>query len=634
MVGDRLYVNSLASRETRDLGFYTLKQLVLEDTTHLLASTFDWAGDGFLNDTFGMVPNLLVIQDASRVTGGASNAAGNAAGNAASNAIGAQTLSAIPTMSQTNKNWHRLSIKPIRGIQHSKIILLRCEKGLRVIIAGSNFNKQWSVDRDVFWCQDFYNGEPHAHSRRQSRPCSTFEDDLSRFLRNFNLATSTPSTSVYENMLSSTLDNIDFTTSKASLVQSFPLTKTNDDNRDSGVYSLARAVKQQGGMESKTVDMFVTSGSMGNISPAFLLTMKAAMAGAAIERLDEGAEAPPSWDDVTGTFVLWPSCETALKLNPYSVLCCGRALPREHWREIPESAKDRIFFDAPPNPSEPLDDNESVPPGFCPVVHGKCILAVGREQGESLVYCGSHNFSKNAFGLPCEKYSAMNVELGVVLRSTDEIVGQSFVDCFPCELPSVEQRKKTARQRKYFFPASGTSSLLEQMKDLRGHAETVEAEAENPGAREGEMTRNLFQPVYDGLKEYLTKWSVAPSRDGCGDSTISFCPVRKRRRAGAGTVDGWEEALAFGDFPVAGSVVLTTDGVGELDVEVQGRSIGRVPDTLRDLFASAFEGEIAELPVMVVEMKRVLQAGVNAVSEFEFVVEIREEEFGCHNNGG
>jgi len=33
-------------------------------------------------------------------------------------------------------------------------------------------------------------------------------------------------------------------------------------------------------------------------------------------------------------------------------------------------------------------------------------------------------------------------------------------------------------------------------------------------------------------------------------------------------------------------------------------------------------------------MKRVLQAGVNAVSEFEFVVEIREEEFGCHNNGG
>ena len=213
-------------------------------------------------------------------------------------------------------------------------------------------------------------------------------------------------------MFGSVLDNVDFSAALASLVQTFPQTKANGDGRASGAESLAKAVRQRGGGgKLDGLEVYATAGSIGNLSPEFMLQMKTAMRGTSsllssfssppfpsvVSSSNHLPSRPPSWADITNIRVLWPSCGTGLLLNPPSLLGSGRAIPRDQWRTLPQDAKDRLFFDASPNPQHASPDNRGIWPGYRAVNHGKAILAVSST--DSVIYVGSHNFSKNAFGL-------------------------------------------------------------------------------------------------------------------------------------------------------------------------------------------------------------------------------------------
>ena len=185
MLGSTVYRNSLSpSLEPLSSNFYTLPSLIMPGTTHVLATSFNRPSPSYLRRTFASVSNLLVIQDDSKTT--------------FAHQIGDQHLTPIQSPLQSDEDlWHYLFLKPNTGIQHAKLTLLRSPAGLRVIIAGSNLGEQWSVDRDVFWCQDFPHLPPGVRPASPKRKSNTFQEDLVAFLRHFNLSTSTTSDNRY-----------------------------------------------------------------------------------------------------------------------------------------------------------------------------------------------------------------------------------------------------------------------------------------------------------------------------------------------------------------------------------------------------------------------------------------------------
>ena len=129
---------------------------------------------------------------------------------------------------------------------------------------------------------------------------------------------------------------------------------------------------------------------------------------------------------------LWPSTVTAQSMLPSGVINSLRNIPMKYWETIPSEARRRIFHDATPNtPSSGFGINER----RChPVVHGKIIYATPRRANgpgfPSVVYVGSHNFSRAAWGEGAK--GPRNIEFGVVLATNDRATRMEWEQRFPC----------------------------------------------------------------------------------------------------------------------------------------------------------------------------------------------------------
>lgn len=129
---------------------------------------------------------------------------------------------------------------------------------------------------------------------------------------------------------------------------------------------------------------------------------------------------------------LWPSTVTAQSMLPSGVINSLRNIPMKYWETIPSEARRRIFHDAAPNtPSSGFGINERK----ChPVVHGKIIYATPRRANgpgfPSVVYVGSHNFSRAAWGEGAK--GPRNIEFGVVLATNDRAMKMEWEQRFPC----------------------------------------------------------------------------------------------------------------------------------------------------------------------------------------------------------
>ncbi|CAB9524441.1 unknown protein [Seminavis robusta] len=145
------------------------------------------------------------------------------------------------------------------------------------------------------------------------------------------------------------------------------------------------------------------------------------------------SEDTATWEQVDDRVkCLWPSVELAAQ-SDLTGLRCIRPLPAYHWnKNIPVQSRTKIFGNASPNPPNSklykhgLSTHEQHL-ALAPTTHGKFLFNT-----EGVLYVGSHNFSRAAWGLG----DAMpkNVELGVVMVSSKFDRIQAWVERLPCRL--------------------------------------------------------------------------------------------------------------------------------------------------------------------------------------------------------
>ena len=185
-----------------------------------------------------------------------------------------------------------------------------------------------------------------------------------------------------------------------------------------------------------------------------------------------------------------------------SVISTGRFMKLDYWRQnVPPAVKDALFFDARPNPHRPRRRAYATHAKVCfadtlgCAARGAMAGAVGGGGGglggglgggtgsgggdddddddgrtlASVIYVGSHNFSKNAWG--CDGKTPGNVELGVVLGTRDPALRDEWASRLPCELPDAEELSRTCAARLY-FPATGFGGLRELLQ--KGKCEQAE----------------------------------------------------------------------------------------------------------------------------------------------------------------
>ncbi len=70
----------------------------------------------------------------------------------------------------------------------------------------------------------------------------------------------------------------------------------------------------------------------------------------------------------------------------------------------------------------------------------------------SVLYLGSHNFSKAAWGVAGNQPT--NVEVGVVLVTTSASIDQQWRDCLPCSLPG-----EFDESPEYYVPAKASETV-------------------------------------------------------------------------------------------------------------------------------------------------------------------------------
>jgi hypothetical protein len=185
------------------------------------------------------------------------------------------------------------------------------------------------------------------------------------------------------------------------------------------------------------------SGSLGDLSQQFIQDMLLAMCGLC----GTSAEA------IGQACILYPSCTTAVGMDLRGLTSSLRSIAPKVYDSYPTHMVDRHFFDAPPNPPHAQPDS-----GCSCVAHGKAILVRG--SSFSVVYVGSHNLSKSAWGL--KKAQAKSIELGVLLVSRDPELRQQWVQRLPCSLPTTKETWTSARERQY-RPATVPTSIRDGM---------------------------------------------------------------------------------------------------------------------------------------------------------------------------
>jgi len=392
---------------------------------------------------------------------------------------------------RTIPDWHRIAARPSTGGSlHSKILLFRTAQGLRVVVTGSNLCPQWRADRDCLWVQDFDKRRPHKAAFR-SPP--HFERHLRSFVHDVSKCQSSKDDVYVQDFISQLFNDIDFSTANAELVYSFPRSKNEDDfDKLAGGYPmLAKCVER---LRSKdeyaqpdTDDenecysdpkdpsdkysglnvIYATAGSFGDVSPVFLRQMYHVMSSGNVPHVNAKE---PSWEEVPSAMkCLWPSTVTAQSMLPSGVINSLRNIPMKYWETIPPEARRRIFHDASPNtPTSGFGINERQ----ChPVVHGKVIYATPRIANgrglPSIVYVGSHNFSRAAWGEGIK--GPRNIELGVVLATNERATRMEWEQRFPC---TVIPHNAIRPPNDPYLPASAHKGI--RMEWERGDAKRAE----------------------------------------------------------------------------------------------------------------------------------------------------------------
>ena len=435
--GRTILRNRVHADESLEDGHVSLSNLILPSCTSALVTTFESPDPNWVDSIFYDIPKLIVIRpDLEKLRN-----------------VGDAKMTPMMMFPKQRPEWFFVSCKPhTNGCLHGKVLLFRSNKGLRVIISGNNFYEyQVENERDCFWAQDFavHNHEKDRKNHYQGAN-QEFSNRLVSFLTDMSRCREYIDQQLVQVRLDALFGGIDLTTARARLVYSFP--RTRDSKESSGGWmQLAGAVRDllrdydtdkdiDSANQEESYPLYAMSGSFGDVKPDFLHQMKWAMQGE-----ETNASSHISWENIKGIRCLMPSQETARTINP---VWNGRPMKFSHWEKIPEEAKRRIFFDAVPNPSETAL-------GYHPFSHCKALYtasAVGVRNKTAVVYVGSHNFSRAAWGIRGEM--PKNVEIGVVLSTTNQVMSREWQDRLPYSLPNASLSSST------YVPA--TTEMIEK----------------------------------------------------------------------------------------------------------------------------------------------------------------------------
>ena len=202
--------------------------------------------------------------------------------------------------------------------------------------------------------------------------------------------------------------------------------------------------------ETSKSSLYATSGSMGNLEPYFIWQMQQAMRGIVVN--PNSNPTTFSWNHVHNQLkCFWPSVELGLQSDIIG-LHCLRHIPKYHIDKIPKQSFHKMFHDAIPNPTTTKISSSSTSfPAllsnllngastnsshqeeeyYYPTTHGKFMLR------QHVLYVGSHNFSRAAWGLRGSQ--PKNVELGVILVSNDKEQQRRWIERLPCQLVSQDE---------------------------------------------------------------------------------------------------------------------------------------------------------------------------------------------------
>jgi hypothetical protein len=504
--GRSIYRNSLHPGETLQDGHVTISNLVLPGTKSALCTTFAGANPAWLETFLDGVDDLIVVCHDVRqqVKSGVEDM--NSSGVEDMNSRGVEDIDSSPRvigdaqvicMDQDQRpGWYILLMKPhTGGCLHAKLLLFRSELGLRVVVCGSNlYRTQWESDRDCLWVQDFICSTQYIDDDDDDDDSSTatnnsFEPCLRTFLKDLTKCRTERDQKLLATRLKDVFNGVNFETASARLVFSFPRPLTSKQSRGGwrllaqSVYILLRKHTDDSqdfdSANHRAVPELVhaMAGSMGNIKPDFIIQMHEAMHGidnpvskkkkkkktgmrVSVETAphqDTDKITDTDWDQVEdlGLRCLWPSRQTALSMHFQSIIGSMRAIPLSFWKTIKEKAKRNIFFDASPNPTV-----MGLPHLAChPVSHAKVIIKTGGD-GIGVVYVGSHNFSKSAWGL--RGTMPRNLELGVVLVSQSTSLTQEWCSRLPCLLPEANAQSPST-----YVPASAHTGILDAYREGR-----------------------------------------------------------------------------------------------------------------------------------------------------------------------
>jgi len=486
--GDQIYRNRIANAEPAELaesGHYSIEELVLPNCTSALCTTFSAGNPAWLQQVFANVDRLLVMKpppksmsDNTNTSLGLGPTIGNAKVSQMERRSQEMTAGTEKSVFLPITDWFWVQARPnTGGCLHAKVMLFRSSLGLRVVICGGNLRRwQWMQHRDCFFVQDF----PVAD--RDDRV--GFGDELFAFFTQVTRCETISDQNMVTARINEVFDKVDFSAARAKLVISFPRTKTETETGLSagGWKHLSIAVHDAlvasgMGERDENIDsqnsqptenmagglpniVYSNSGSMGNIQPDFLLQMYQAMNGK-----QEPAPRSTTWEDVVQRVrCMWPSIATACKTDLLGLKGCSRHIPRCSLNDIKRCYRNIIFRDAIPNPqtlatfqepwkrfgmAEELSDEKR----FHPATHGKFLW-----NDVGVLYVGSHNFSKAAWGL--HNASPKNVEVGIVIATPRMLNGRPnptyelWKDRLPCKL--------NAESSPYYAAYAGLPDLINQ----------------------------------------------------------------------------------------------------------------------------------------------------------------------------
>jgi hypothetical protein len=377
-----------------------------------------------------------------------------------------------------------------QALLHSKFVIFRTQHGARIVISGNNLMRQWATDRDCLWVQDFLVRAAGAKCADAAEAVGGdgggFGERLARFVTALGACKDQDDhQQEMHERIASVLDGIDFSPAKAFLVESLPLPATLATRSGAplqGWQRLAEAMREarsaagldcggsaicedrrirsacKAGTCAADNRVYFMAGSFGDCQADFLQQMVGAMHGR-----DARIARPLCWSEVAAARCLWPSRGTAKEMNPLGVMASLRAIPMEVWQTIPPDAKNRLFFDARPRehwlqPIDAICQRRSKPIAHAKVIFSRFEHAAAGAEGAS-IYVGSHNFSEAAWGI--RGNAPKNVELGVVLCTSDSTTARVWEERLPALLPSDHDQTLSARDRRY-IPVSAPPHVREK----------------------------------------------------------------------------------------------------------------------------------------------------------------------------